>query len=389
MSSLTRRTFLGASTVYPFLAAGAGQAPLLTDPEPRADERIYFAGDGLPHTPTEYAQLLGRLAKDGQATEDNYLMGGCVAELERQFAEELGKEQGLFMPTGTLANHLALRVQAGVTTRVLVQAESHIYRDSLDCVQTLSHLNLVPVGTDKATVLLPEVEEAFRRSAEKPFPLRVGAISLECPVRRKAGETFEIGEMRRVAAFARKHDIRMHLDGARLWIASAYTGVTPREYADLFDTVYVSLYKCFNAGSGAVLVGPRAVIEQVAHARKVFGGGLYQAWPYAAVASYYLEGFAKRYQKAVEVSRMLFERLGKHPRFRIEQIPNGSNVIRLHVRDVDTAKYQQALQERGIFVPVRGTDFTGFELTINESLNRLPVHDLVRIFVDSLPTRNA
>ena len=56
--------------------------------------------------------------------------------------------------------------------------------------------------------------------------------------------------MKKIAAFARKHDIRMHLDGARLWIASAYTGVTPAEYAALFDTVYVSLYKYFNAGTG-------------------------------------------------------------------------------------------------------------------------------------------
>ena len=191
--------------------------------------------------------------------------------------------------------------------------------------------------------------------------------------------------MKRIAAFARKHDIQMHLDGARLWIASAYTGVTPREYADLFDTVYVSLYKCFNAGTGRMLAGPRAVIEQVAQARKVFGGGLYQAWPYAAVALHYLQGFAERYQNAVKASRTLFERLEKHPRFKIEQIPNGTNIVRLHLSEVDTAKYQQALREQGVFVPIRDSNFAGLELMINESLNRLPVEDLARIFIDSLP----
>ena len=94
----------------------------------------------------------------------------------------------MFVPTGTLANHLAIRCQAGGKSRVLVQAESHVYRDSLDCVPTLSHLNLVPLAADKATVPVGEVEEAYRRATDRPFPLQVGVISLESPVRRKLGE---------------------------------------------------------------------------------------------------------------------------------------------------------------------------------------------------------
>jgi threonine aldolase len=229
-----------------------------------------------------------------------------------------------------------------------------------------------------------EVEEAYRRATDRPYPLQVGVISLESPVRRKLGEAFDLDEMKKIAVFARKHDIRLHLDGARLWIASAYTGVTPAEYAALFDTVYVSLYKYFNAGTGAILAGPRGVIEQVAQARKVFGGGLYQAWPYAAVALHYLDGFAERLQKAVAAARTLFGRLQEHPRFRIEQVPHGTNIVKLHVKGVAGAKYQAALQSRGVSIKDPDRNSSEFQLVVNESLNRRSADDLTKTFIEAL-----
>jgi threonine aldolase len=384
----TRRAFLQAgaacaalSSGRPFLAA-AGLGGRADEP---AGGPVDFRTDGLMLSPADYARLLARLADGGRAGADVYLAGGCVAELEARFARLLGKEQAVFVPTGTLANHLALRSLAGGKERVLVPAESHIYCDAFDCVQGLSHLNLVPLGAGRATFTVAEVEEAHRRAVNGPHPLRVGALAVECPVRRRLGEVFDYEEMQRVAAFARKHEIGLHLDGARLFLASAYTGAAPAAYAALFDTVYVSLYKYFNAGTGAVLAGPRGVIEAVAHARKVFGGGLYQAWPYAAVALHYLEGFAERFGKAVATARDLFARLGEHPRFRVEPIPHGTNIIKLHVADVGGARYQAALRERGVLVRDPGRGATAFVLTVNESLNRRPAAELARAFVEALP----
>ena len=147
-------------------------------------------------------------------------------------------------------------------------------------------------------------------------------------MRRKLGEAFDYEEMKRIAAFARRHDIKLHLDWARLFLASAYTGVAPADYAALFDTVYVSLYKYFNAGTGAVLAGPRGVIEQVAHARKVFGGGLYQAWPYAAVALHFLDGFRERYEKAVATGKALFDHPGHAGSIRfVRFLPDARTVL--------------------------------------------------------------
>jgi threonine aldolase len=291
----------------------------------------------------------------------------------------------VFVPTGTLANHLAVRRLTGGQGRVLVQAESHLYSDAYDCAQTLSHLNLVPLAAGRAAFTLAEVEEACDRAKGPPHPVPVAAISIECPVRRRQGEVFGFDEMKRVSAFARRHGIGLHLDGARLYIASAYTGVGVAEYAALFDTVYVSLYKYFNAAAGAVLAGPRDVIEKVARDRMVFGGGLFQAWPYAAVAVHFLDGFAERFKRAREAGEAVFAALAKHPSFRVERVPGGTNIARLHARGTDPAEYPAALRKLGVVVAPGKPGSGEYALTVNETLLRRPAAEVAAAFVESLP----
>lgn len=354
---------------------------------PEQDNQVHFLGDGIGLAPLDYAELLVKLAKEGTAKIDAYSYGGAVEELERQFAELLGKESAVFVATGTLANNLALRLLAAGKSRVLVQAESHIYNDSYDCVQTLSHLNVVPLAAGQVGFTLDHVEEACRRAAREPFPVEVGVISVECPIRRQYGQVFGFQQMERIARFARRHGIRMHLDGARLLIASAYTGIAPAEYAALFDTVYASLYKGLNAASGAILAGPYRLIEQVGRDRKVFGSGLCQAWPYAAVALHYLDGFAKRFQKAIAVARELFAILEKQPQFRGESFPGGTNIYKLHVSGADPATYRAALANNGILVrePEAEDCFQGVLLVVNETLNAPSPSELANLFINALP----
>jgi threonine aldolase len=193
--------------------------------------------------------------------------------------------------------------------------------------------------------------------------------------------------MKKIAGFARQHDIKMHLDGARLFLASAYTGVEPAAYAASFDTVYVSLYKYFNAGTGAVLAGPKKVIAQVEKARKVFGAGLFQGWPYAAVALHFLDGFAGRFKRAIDAADALFARLAADPRFQVQTVPGGTNIRKLLVPGVDPAKFRAALRDRGIFVGGPGRDFPGFALNTNETVCRRPADELAKMFVDALPPK--
>src|SRR5258707_4320257 len=130
------------------------------------EKSMYAFGDGIPHTPEEYAQLLAGLAKSGKLTSDEYSRGGVVETLEARMASLLGKEAAVWLPTGTLANHLAVRLLAGDRRRVLVQAESHLYNDCGDCAQVLSGLNMISLAAGHATFTLDDVERAARDAAE-------------------------------------------------------------------------------------------------------------------------------------------------------------------------------------------------------------------------------
>ena len=114
-----------------------------------SDIAVVFRGDGEPQSAS---LLLGRLAEMENSAglgPDYYSLGGSVADLENHFAAVLGKESAIFMPTGTLANHLAIRALCGVKPRAIVQEQSHLYHDSGDCVTQLSGINLVPLARGK------------------------------------------------------------------------------------------------------------------------------------------------------------------------------------------------------------------------------------------------
>jgi len=283
----------------------------------------------------------------------------------------LGKERALFMPTGTLANHLALRALARDRRRVLVQDVSHVYNDTGDSSQTLSGLTLLPLAPDRASFTWAEVERALGRTASGRVAASVGAISIESPVRRRYGELFDRTEMTRICAEARRRGIGLHLDGARLFIASACTGISPADYAAPFDTVYVSLWKCFNSLNGAILAGPAATLEGMVDTRRMFGGALFNAWPFAMLARRYAEGFVERFSSAIAVFGQ-FERAVAGGPIRIERVPNGTNVFRMFVADPKAETLPERLRARGVFLPPpnRSPEGAVFVLNVNETWNR-------------------
>ena len=377
MNDVTRREFVGLTAMAGGLAMGGPGGPAVSAPG-----SVDFSGDGIPLTPAQHAALLARLAASSGFAADEYSRGGAVEALETQFAALLGKQAAVFMPSGTLANHLAVRSLAGPRRRVLVQEASHLYNDSGDCAQQLSALNLVPLVPGRATFKWADVEGVLERTASGRVATAVGAISIESPVRRLHGETCDWSAMSELCAEAREQGIGLHLDGARLFVAAAYSGRRPSEYAALFDTVYVSLWKCFNAAGGAVLAGPKDRLSELFHVRRMFGGALWGAWPYAAVARHYAEGYLERLTAAVRVSEALLAGLAGDGRFAVERVPNGTSLFRLTPRTKDLGAYRERVRVRGISIPA--PDASGFWLKVNETLAGASADTLIQAFRSAL-----
>jgi threonine aldolase len=386
MAPVHRRRFLqiggvGASLGMGLPSAAFGSAALALGEAPEPDERaiVRLSGDGLGLTPAQYARLLTRLLDEKSMTPDSYSLGGIVDELEIEFARMLGKERAIFMPTGTLANHMAVRALAAGPSRVIVQEESHFYQDEGDCAQTLSNLTLIPLARGRSTFTADDVQQVIETTKGARVVRPVSVIAIETPVRRKQGESFDAAEMQKIVALAGREGIRLHLDGARLFLQAAYTGESIVDTARMFDTVYVSLYKYFNAASGAILAGPRSLIDGMYHDRRMFGGGLNTVWPFALVALHYMRGFGDRYRTAVQTSEDLIRRLSAHDEFIVERIPAGTNLFRLRVRGVDAAAFRERLAAQGVMLSVPNQ--SAFVVGVNETLNRIKPGDLVNTFV--------
>jgi threonine aldolase len=389
MTPLNRRRFLqlgslgaGLTAGVPGFAFGGARGAATNAAASVDDRRVRLSGDGLGLTPVEYAALLHRLLDEKGIVPDSYSLGGVVEELEEQSARVLGKERAIFMPTGTLANHMAVRALAAGSSRVIVQEESHLYKDEGDCAQTLSSLTLMPLAAGRATFTADELQRVLDETKAARVVSRVSAVSIETPVRRKQGERFDPAELRKIIAIARRDRIRLHLDGARLFLEAAYSGENVADYSRPFDTVYVSLYKYFNAASGAILAGPRELIDGMSHTRRMFGGGLNHVWPFALVALHYLRGFSDRFGQAVRVSEDWIRALRQHGGFTIDRVPLGTNLFRLQARGTDPALFRKRLEASGVLVsaPQRDT----FLIGVNETLTRTTAPALTDAFVRAL-----
>lgn len=346
---------------------------------------VVFRGDGEPKTPRGMLRRLVEIEAETEPEADSYSRGGAVERLEQRFADMLGKEAAVFMPTGTLANHLAIRKHCGVKPRAVVQEQCHLYHDTGDCVARLSGINLIPLAQDRPFFTVDELQEAFEQAEAGRVSNPIGAVMIESPVRRKMGQIVPFDQIRAMTDLCRAHSVPTHLDGARLYMMSAATGIDPREYAACFDTVYVSLYKYFGAPFGAILAGTSAFTGDLYHDRRMFGGGLSSVWMTAALALKGAEGFQERFSDAMAQAAALFERLNTLSGITVGRFEHGSNLFPVAVNpEVNMETLVPALCEQGIYISPGKEIPSEFHLTVNTTILRQQNDDLFDAFKTAL-----
>ncbi len=211
----------------------------------------------------------------GDIAPDRYGEGGVVAELEEEVRGLLGKPAAVFMPSGTMAQQIALRVHAGRTSRrtVLWHPTCHLSLHENEAPARLHALQGRPVGDPRRLITLDDLSDV----AEP-----VAALLLEVPQREIGGQLPSWEDLVAQTTWARSAGAAVHLDGARLWESAPHYGRTLAEVAELFDSVYVSLYKGLGGAAGCVLAGDEALVAEAREWRQRHGGTLFAMWPYAA-----------------------------------------------------------------------------------------------------------
>lgn len=211
-----------------------------------------------------------------------------VLVLESHVAELLGKEAALFTSTGTLSNQIAIRAQTRPGDEVITETRYHV--SFFEAAQTaqLGNVSLNAVTT-RSGVLSPDaISSALESRPRGRMYAQAKLVTVENTISATGGRIFPLRELQRTADFCKANGLNVHLDGARLFNATAATGMAPAEYAAVCDTVSICFAKGLGAPFGAALAGSREFIEDARRVRKIFCGALHQAGMLAAGAHYAL-----------------------------------------------------------------------------------------------------
>ena len=224
--------------------------------------------------------------------DDVYGEDPTVNELERRTADLFGKDAGLFVPSGTMSNQIAVRVHCRPQDEILLESTGHIYLWEAGGPAALSGVTCHPIPAPRGILDVALLEGKIQ--PDDPHSVRTRLVCVENTHNRGGGTVYPIDTVKAVSAWARSNGLAMHLDGARVWNAIVASGVPARVWGESFDTVSVCFSKGLGAPVGSALLGPRDLIKQARRVRKLFGGGMRQAGFLAAACLYALDHHVER-----------------------------------------------------------------------------------------------
>jgi threonine aldolase len=280
------------------------------------------------HKPESIKTTLQRLADATAEQEltDNYGSGDLIESFEQEVAAMLGKEAAVFMPSGTMAQPMALRIWADLarTDYVALHATNHVALHEHNSYQVLWQLKGSELGESHRVPLLADLKAAARD------PL--AAILLELPMREIGGQLPEWNDLVMQSEWAHEQGIKLHMDGARLWQCPAAYNKSLAEIAALFDSVYVSFYKDLGGIAGAILAGSEDFIARARVWQRRVGGTLYALYPYVIAAREGLVNHRDTLPERHEQARWLAGQLNQVPGIRTwPEVPH-TNMFRLQIR---------------------------------------------------------
>jgi threonine aldolase len=282
--------------------------------------------------------------------DDQYGEDPTVNALQERVAAMLGKEAAIFLPSGTMANQVALRTLTRPGDDVLVSRESHAVWHEMGGSAANAGVQFTEIGA-RGAFTADDVKAALKPRGHVIYPPTT-LVEVENTHNRSGGIVVPQAVVDRVCATAREHGLSTFLDGARLWNAAIATGRKEAELAAPFDLVAVSLSKGLGAPGGSLLAGPRATLDLAVRYRRMFGGAMRQSGIYAAAGLYGLDHHHARLADDHAHARLFAERLAKSPRVVLDLATVQTNIVVFGVTGdaPDGAAIVAAARAKGVLV---------------------------------------
>ncbi len=271
------------------------------------------------------------------ALPDIYGTGAIIEDFQELISKELGKEQSVFFPSGTMAQQIALRIwsEEKCLKRVAYHPLCHLEIHEKDGLKVLHQIK---------SVLLGEPDRLFTLEDLRKMKEPVSCVLFELPQRELGGLLPEWEELVAMTSYCREHDIFTHLDGARLMEVLPFYGKTAAEVCRLFDSVYISFYKTFGGITGAMLSGKKDFIDQSKVWKRRHGGDLHHLYPYIISSRYCYELRKDKMAEYWEGAKAYGEMLGSLPGVRIVPKVPVCNMFHVHF-EYPVSRVERALMQ--------------------------------------------
>ena len=305
-------------------------------------------------TVTRPSEAMRRAMAGAEVGDDQYGEDPTVNLLQERVATMLGKEASLFLPSGTMANQIALKLLTRHGDDVILADETHMVWHEAGAGAANSGVQFTPVGKD-GLFTADEFRAAVKPSGHMLFPPTT-MVAVENTHNRCGGVVFPQADAKAICTAARAMGIRSYLDGARLFNAAAASGLSVAELAAPFDVVSVALSKGLGCPIGSMIAGNKADMQRAVRARRMFGGAMRQAGIIAAAGLYALDHNIGRLGEDHANARLIAERICDAPGVSLDLKTVQSNIIIINLAPSarDAAELAERAQKAGVLLSVFG-----------------------------------
>lgn len=293
-----------------------------------------------------------------------------VIKLEQKVAQILGKEAALYVPSGTMANQISLRVLCNPGDEVICERKAHIVFDEVAAAAALSGIMLRPIDGENGKLSTEQVYDAYHHpDIHRPYS-RV--VALENTHNRAGGKVLDLDYINMIASITRELKLGFYLDGARLWNAAIALKIAPAQIAAPFDMVSVCFSKGLGAPIGSVVTGSRENIQKARRIRKMFGGGMRQVGIIASAALFALETNYKRLQDDHDRAKKLASGLAQIDGIHINPQDIQTNIVIFRI-EKPQAKFLQKMADMGVLMVAFGKDLVRAVVHLDIAEEDIPI----------------
>lgn len=279
--------------------------------------------------------------------DDVFREDPTINALQAKTAQIFGMEEGLFCPSGTMTNQIAIRVNTQPQDEVICDKRSHIYLYEGGGAMANSGVSMKLLDGDRGILTVEEIIENINPE-DVHYP-KTQLVALENTCNKGGGSYYQLERIKEISSLCKEKGLRLHLDGARVFNAIVATGQDPKEYGKYFDTISVCLSKGLGAPVGSVLLGSHETIKQALRVRKIFGGGMRQAGFLAAAGIYALDHNINRLTEDHRKAKIIADLLSEMAVIE-EVMPADTNIVIFKPKQTwkKVPEVLQLLRENGI-----------------------------------------